>query len=99
VSCSPPDTARPLEISGPHELVFLGVLCDAQYRLALGLAHRVLGTSAAAENLVPEAFLTVWRSGRIDDPIAGSTRRWLLDLVRKRSIAVRHARTTTCSSA
>src|SRR5687768_15866140 len=70
----------------------LEALYEEYHRQALGLALRVLGNMGEAEEVVQEAFLAVWRSGHTYDPARGSTRTWLLTLVRNRAIDVVRAR-------
>jgi RNA polymerase sigma-70 factor (ECF subfamily) len=70
----------------------LEALYEEYHRQALGLALRVLGNMGEAEEVVQEAFLAVWRSGHTYDPARGSTRTWLLTLVRNRAIDVMRAR-------
>lgn len=70
----------------------LEALYDAYHRQALGLALRVLGDMAEAEEVVQEAFLAAWRAGHTYDPGRGSTRTWLLTMVRNRAIDVVRAR-------
>jgi RNA polymerase sigma-70 factor (ECF subfamily) len=70
----------------------LEALYDAYHRQALGLALRVLGDMGEAEEVVQEAFLAAWRAGHTYDPARGSTRTWILTLVRNRAIDVVRAR-------
>jgi RNA polymerase sigma-70 factor (ECF subfamily) len=70
----------------------LEALYEEYHRQALGLALRVLGNLGEAEEVVQEAFLAVWRSGHTYDPARGSTRTWILTLVRNRAIDVVRAR-------
>ena len=70
----------------------LEVLYDEYHRQALGLALRVLGNMGEAEEVVQEAFLAAWRAGHTYDPTRGSTRTWILTLVRNRAIDVVRAR-------
>ncbi|HEV2819606.1 MAG TPA: sigma-70 family RNA polymerase sigma factor [Solirubrobacteraceae bacterium] len=59
---------------------------------AFSLAYRMCGTRAAAEDVVQESFLSLWRSGGRYDPSRGSVRTWLLGIVHNRSIdALRRA--------
>jgi RNA polymerase sigma-70 factor (ECF subfamily) len=44
-----------------HELDALDVLYERHHRLALALAHRVLGDRDSAEEVVQEAYLAAWR--------------------------------------
>jgi RNA polymerase sigma-70 factor, ECF subfamily len=73
------------------ELADLEALYDAHHRQAIGLAYRILGNLGDAEEVVQEAFLSAWRSGHTYDPSRGSTRTWILSLVRNRSIDVLRA--------
>ncbi len=70
----------------------LEMLYEEYHRQALGLALRVLGNMGEAEEVVQEAFLAAWRAGHTYDPSRGSTRTWLLTLVRNRAIDVIRAR-------
>jgi RNA polymerase sigma-70 factor, ECF subfamily len=70
----------------------LEALYEEYHRQALGLALRVLGNMGEAEEVVQEAFLAVWRAGHTYDPARGSTRTWVLTLVRNRAIDVVRAR-------
>jgi RNA polymerase sigma-70 factor, ECF subfamily len=80
---------------GDHELaaamaagsqVALADLYDRYSGLAYGIALRVLGDPARAEDAVQEAFLNVWNRAQSFDPERGSLRTWLLTAVRNRSI-------------
>ncbi len=74
------------------ELADLEALYDAHHRQAIGLAYRLLGDLGDAEEAVQEVFLAAWRSGHTYDPARGSTRTWLLSMVRNRCIDVLRAR-------
>jgi RNA polymerase sigma-70 factor (ECF subfamily) len=54
--------------------------------LAYGLAVRILGDPARAEDVVQESFMRVWTHAGSFDPSRGSLRSWLLTTVRHRSI-------------
>jgi RNA polymerase sigma-70 factor (ECF subfamily) len=66
--------------------VALADLYDRYSGLAYGIALRVLGDPARAEDAVQEAFLNVWNRAQSFDPERGSLRTWLLTAVRNRSI-------------
>ena len=53
---------------------------------AFSLAYRMCGTRAAAEDVVQEAFLSLWRSGARYDRARGSVRTWTLGIVHNRAI-------------
>jgi RNA polymerase sigma-70 factor (ECF subfamily) len=53
---------------------------------AFSLAYRMVGTRGAAEDVVQEAFLSLWRSGARHDSGRGSVRTWILGIVHNRAI-------------
>jgi RNA polymerase sigma-70 factor (ECF subfamily) len=55
---------------------------------AFSLAFRICGSRARAEDIVQDAFLSVWRSGARYDRARGSVRSWLLGVVHHRAIDV-----------
>lgn len=68
------------------------VVYDRHSGPAFSLAYRMCGTRAAAEDVVQESFLSLWRSGGRYDARRGSLRTWLLGIVHNRSIdALRRA--------
>ncbi len=62
------------------------VLYDRHSRGAYSLAYRLLGNRDAAEDLVQDAFLAVWRGGASYSPTRGSVRSWLLAIVHNRGV-------------
>ena len=64
----------------------LGTLYDRHSRTAYSLAYRMMGNRPAAEDLVQEAFLQVWRAAGSYRVERGSVRTWILSIVRNRSI-------------
>jgi RNA polymerase sigma-70 factor (ECF subfamily) len=62
------------------------VLYDRHGRVAYSLAYRMMGERQAAEDLVQEAFLKLWRSARSYRPERGSVRTWLLSIVHNQGI-------------
>ncbi len=64
----------------------LAELYDRYARLAYGVALRVLGDPARAEDVVQEAFMRIWNNAGTFDVKRGSLRAWLLTTVRNRSI-------------
>src|SRR5438046_9660790 len=57
----------------------LGLLHRRFARLIFGMAVQSLDR-AAAEDLVPEVFLAVWRNARRFDPERGTVRPWVLQI-------------------
>jgi RNA polymerase sigma-70 factor (ECF subfamily) len=55
---------------------------------AFSLAFRICGSRSRAEDIVQDAFLSVWRSGARYDRARGSVRSWLLGVVHHRAIDV-----------
>jgi RNA polymerase sigma-70 factor (ECF subfamily) len=62
------------------------VFYDRHGGAAFSLAHRIVGNRAAAEDVIQEAFLSIWRSRARYDPARGSVRSWTLGIVRNRAI-------------
>jgi RNA polymerase sigma-70 factor (ECF subfamily) len=68
------------------------VVYERHATAAFSLAYRIVGTRNAAEDVVQEAFLSLWRSGARYDRTRGSVRTWVLGIVHNRAIdAVRRA--------
>ncbi len=62
------------------------VVYDRHSSAAFSLAYRMVGTRAAAEDVVQEALLSAWRSGARYDRTRGSVRTWILGIVHNRAI-------------
>lgn len=62
------------------------VLYDRHGGAAYSLAYRIVGKQAAAEDVVQEALLSIWRSRARYDQTRGSVRTWVLGIVRNRAI-------------
>ena len=62
------------------------VLYDRYCGLAYSLAHRILGDAASAEDVVQEAFLSIWRGAATYRPERGGVRTWLCRVVHNRSV-------------
>lgn len=59
---------------------------DRHGSAAFSLAYRIVGDRKAAEDIVQEAFLSVWRSSARYRPERGNLRSWLLSVVHNRAI-------------
>lgn len=62
------------------------VLVDRHGSPAFSLAYRMCGSRTRAEDVVQEAFLSLWRAGGRYDPARGSVRSWILSAVHNRAI-------------
>ena len=71
---------------GRREEAAVAALYDRYGRLAFSLAYRILGDQGAAEDVVQDAFLSVWRRAASFQPGRGSVRTWLLSIVHHRAI-------------
>jgi RNA polymerase sigma-70 factor, ECF subfamily len=70
------------------------VVFDRHAGAAFSLAYRMCGYQAGAEDVVQEAFLSLWRSGASYDRTRGSVRSWILSVVHHRAIDVLRRETT-----
>ena len=61
-------------------------LYDRHSRSSYSLAYRMMGERQAAEDLVQEAFLGVWRAAGSYRAERGSVRTWILSIVHNRGI-------------
>jgi RNA polymerase sigma-70 factor, ECF subfamily len=64
----------------------LGQLYDRHAARLLGLAHRILGDTGEAEEVVQETFLYAWKAASSFDRSRGSVLAWLIVAARSRSI-------------
>src|SRR4051812_11378332 len=62
------------------------VVYERHATAAFSLAYRMTGTRNVAEDVVQEAFLSLWRSGARYDRDRGSVRTWVLGIVHNRAI-------------
>jgi RNA polymerase sigma-70 factor, ECF subfamily len=62
------------------------LLYDRHGGAAYSLAYRIVGRQAAAEDVVQEALLSIWRSRQRYDKTRGSVRTWILGIVHNRAI-------------
>ena len=62
------------------------VIYDRHSRAAYSLAYRIMGERQAAEDVVQDAFLKVWRAAASYRAERASVRTWLLSIVHNRGI-------------
>jgi RNA polymerase sigma-70 factor (ECF subfamily) len=62
------------------------VIFDRHAGPSFSLAYRMCGRRALAEEVVQEAFLSLWRGSARYDRLRGSVRTWVLAAVRNRAI-------------
>ena len=62
------------------------LLYDRHGGAAFSLAYRMVGNRVAAEDIIQEAFLSIWRSRLRYDQARGSVRTWVLGIVHNRAI-------------
>ncbi|MDQ6944684.1 MAG: sigma-70 family RNA polymerase sigma factor [Actinomycetota bacterium] len=78
---------RDLELSlARGETNAIEALYDRYGSLAFGLALRIVADHDAAEDVVEEAFLKVWRNRSVFDTSWGSLAGWLLTTVRRAAV-------------
>lgn len=70
--------------SGDQQAV--AVLYDRYGGMAYGLALRITGDATQAEDVVQDAFVSVWRQCGRFDPERGQVRSWLLTIVHHRAV-------------
>jgi RNA polymerase sigma-70 factor, ECF subfamily len=78
--------------AGSGDARAFSAIYDRHGTAAYSLAYRMCGRKGLADDVVQEAFLSVWRAGARYDPQRGSVRTWVLGIVHNRSIdAIRRA--------
>ncbi len=68
------------------EAVAFEIIYERHCNAAFSLAYRMTGKRSIAEDVVQEAFLSLWRSGARYDRTRGSVRTWTLGIVHNRAI-------------
>ena len=86
-----------LELLAAGDSRALEVIFDRHSGPAFSLAFRMCGRQTMAEDIVQEAFLSLWRSGARYDPTRGSVRSWVLTAVRNRAIDAFRRESVTAS--
>jgi RNA polymerase sigma-70 factor (ECF subfamily) len=92
VDSTTPDELRRLADEDLMHLVRKGearafeLVVERHQSAAFGLAYRMTGTRATAEDVVQEALVSLWRSNARYDRARGSVRTWILGIVHNRAI-------------
>jgi RNA polymerase sigma-70 factor (ECF subfamily) len=85
--CYPPLADEELiSLMGEGDAGAFAALYDRHGRAAYTLSYRMTGERQAAEDLVQDAFLKVWRSAGTYRSQRGSVKTWLLSIVHNRGI-------------
>jgi RNA polymerase sigma-70 factor, ECF subfamily len=75
-----------ISLVGDGDAEAFATLYDRRSRAAYSLAYRMMGEKQAAEDLLQDAFLKVWRGAASYRPERGSVRTWMLSIVHNRGI-------------
>jgi RNA polymerase sigma-70 factor, ECF subfamily len=75
-----------MELVSDGEARAFEVVFDRHGGVAFSLAYRMCGQRTMAEDVVQEAFLSLWRTGARYDRTRGSVRSWVLSTVHNRAI-------------
>jgi RNA polymerase sigma-70 factor (ECF subfamily) len=75
-----------ISLVGAGDADAFAMLYDRHARAAYSLAYRMMGEKQAAEDLVQDALLKVWRNAGSYRAERGSVRTWILSIVHNRAI-------------
>lgn len=75
-----------LALAGRGDDAAFEALYDRHSRVCFSLAFRLLGDRTAAEDLVQDTFVALWRGSDRYSPSRGSVRTWLLAILRNRGV-------------
>jgi RNA polymerase sigma-70 factor, ECF subfamily len=75
-----------MQLVRENDSAAFAVVYERHATAAFSLAFRMCGKRALAEDVVQEAFLSLWRSGARYDSMRGSVRTWVLGIVHNRAI-------------
>jgi RNA polymerase sigma-70 factor (ECF subfamily) len=75
-----------ISLVGGSDAEAFATLYDRHGRAAYSLSYRMMGEKQAAEDLVQDAFLKVWRGAGSYRTERGSVRTWILSIVHNRGI-------------
>ena len=72
--------------AGAGDAAAFEVIFDRHAEAAFSLAYRMSGRRARAEDVVQEAFLSIWRNGLQYEQSRGSVGAWVLGILRNKAI-------------
>jgi RNA polymerase sigma-70 factor (ECF subfamily) len=75
-----------MQLVAGNDAAAFAILYERHTNAAFSLAFRMCGKRAIAEEVVQDAFLSLWRSGSRYDRTRGSVRTWVLGIVHNRAI-------------
>jgi RNA polymerase sigma-70 factor (ECF subfamily) len=75
-----------MQLVRENDSAAFAVVYERHADAAFSLAFRMCGKRGIAEDVVQEAFLSLWRSGSRYDRTRGSVRTWVLGIVHNRAI-------------
>jgi RNA polymerase sigma-70 factor, ECF subfamily len=75
-----------MQLVAENDAAAFEVVLERHADAALSLAYRMIGPRSLAEDVVQEAFISLWRNGPRYDPTRGSLRNWTLGIVHHRAI-------------
>ena len=85
-SLAPPLGSEALTFTAAARAALVGVLYDEYGRAAYSLALRLLGDRMAAEDVVHDVFVSIWRAADQFDSRRGTVRTWILAAIRHRCV-------------
>src|SRR3954447_9251463 len=81
-----------MHLAGGGDAAAFDVIYDRHSTAAFSLAYRMCGKRGLADDVVQDAFLSLWRAGGRYDAGRASVRTWVLGIVHNRAIdALRRA--------
>jgi RNA polymerase sigma-70 factor (ECF subfamily) len=75
-----------MQLVSENEAAAFEIIYERHANAAFSLAYRMCGSRSQAEDVVQEAFVSIWRSGARYDHKRGSVRTWTLGIVHNRAI-------------
>ncbi len=75
-----------MQLVRENEAAAFEIVYERHVDAAFSLAYRMCGSRPLAEDIVQEAFVSMWRSGARYDRARGGVRTWLLGIVHNRAI-------------